>query len=93
MATDKRACARKPLPAEGQVRLPGGFHLDIKNRDISPRGARFHLKNHVVLPDTFELELLNPARTRIKRCQCQRRWQRRSEVGVRVLSYEVVSLI
>ncbi len=91
-AKETRIHRRRPYKADGFIALQSGFQFPVETINLSARGARLRLKASVILPDRFVLEVFSPDDTKIKRCECARRWQTGLEVGVRFISSQIIPL-
>ena len=91
--SEQRRADRLPMKTDGRIVMASGFKLPFNVIDISPRGAKIKLTQYVVMPDTFVIEIFSPDRTKLKRANAHRQWQRNSDVGVRFKDAVTESLV
>lgn len=90
MLADHRDHDRHEISTDGQIKLSNGFKIPIRVIDMSRSGARLRMKQFVVLPNEFEVEIFSPDRRKIKLTTSSRQWQRQSECGVKFLTSRTV---
>ena len=90
--TDNREHPRFPLDTTGTVILDTGFKIPFSVKDMSQRGAKILLSHATVLPKRFVVEIVSTDKTKLKRCNCSKQWQRGPMLGIRLLSSEMVHL-
>lgn len=89
---EKRTAARKAIAARGKIILTNGFKFDIKVRNLTTKGAQLDAGRFLILPDRFDVEIMSPCETKIKKCSTVRRWQHQNKIGVEFLSSEVLRI-
>ena len=90
--SDKRDFPRFEVNTSGTLILDTGFKLDFVVKDMSQRGAKILLSKTSILPEAFTVEIVSPDRTKVKRCEAKRQWQRGPLVGIRLLSAKTITL-
>ena len=86
MTNDLREHDRVDLHTQGQIMLSNGYKIPVSIKDMSARGAKLTMKQHVILPSEFTVEIISPDGSKVKRCQCTRQWQTQDGVGVHFLN-------
>lgn len=89
---ERRTVDRFDIETDGQVILPSGARIPFTIADISKRGAKLKLKQMLVLPSEFVIDVTSPDRKKVKRCDCQRSWQKQGLVGVKFTTARVITL-
>ena len=84
--TDQRRYDRHEISTDGFLKFSNGFKVAVKVLDMSRSGARLRLKQFVVLPNEFEVEIFSPDRRKLKITTSSRQWQRQDECGVKFLT-------
>jgi len=90
MLSEQREFDRHEIATEGQIKLTNGFKIPVKVSDMSRSGARLRMKQFVVLPNEFEVEIFSPDRTKLKLTKSSRQWQRHAECGVKFLTARTI---
>ena len=86
MQAEQRTHDRHGIETEGQLKLSNGFKIPFRVIDMSRSGARIALKQFVILPNDFQVEIFSPDRRKLKTAKVSRQWQRQNECGVKFLS-------
>ncbi len=92
MSEDLREHDRVDIHTDGRIILPNGFIIPIAIKDMSRRGARVNLKNYMILPERFTVEIFSPDRTKLKTCNSTRQWQKRNDAGVHFIDSRTISV-
>ena len=80
---DSRSEHRRRTLKAGRVVINETFStIDVVIRDLSTSGARLRFDQPCLLPDMFELVILNTNTCAPEHRMCLRRWQQGCEVGV-----------
>ncbi|WP_182482341.1 PilZ domain-containing protein [Henriciella barbarensis] len=90
--SDKRDFPRFEVNTSGTLILQTGFKMNFVVKDMSQRGAKILLNKTSILPEAFTVEFVSPDRTKVKRCEARRQWQRGPLVGIRLLSAKTIRL-
>lgn len=81
----RRAPRRRVLKA-GRISFQGNFStFDVMIRDLSDSGAKLKLTQPFIVPQTFELLILNTNTGQTERRPCVKRWQDSIHVGTEFL--------
>ena len=90
--SDQRDFPRFEVNTSGTLILETGFKMNFVVKDMSQRGAKILLNKTSILPEAFTVEIVSPDRTKVKRCEAKRQWQRGPLVGIRLLSAKTIAL-
>ena len=82
MTNEHRQHGRVDMVTNGQILLNNGYKIPVSIKDMSQRGAKLSLKQHVVLPADFTVEIISPDGSKVKRCLCTKQWQQSGQAGV-----------
>lgn len=91
-AADERDYPRYEVNTTGTAILDTGFRISFVVKDLSQRGAKILLNKTTILPHTFVVEITSPDKTKLKRCDASRQWQRGPLVGIRLLNSKTIKL-
>ena len=89
---DERVYPRYEINTTGTLILETGFKIPFVVKDLSQRGAKILLQKTTILPQSFVVEITSPDKSKIKRCDAARQWQRGPLVGVRLLNSKTIKL-
>lgn len=89
---DRRITPRYDMATDGQVVMMSGARVPFKIVNISQRGAQLRLEKMVVLNSEFMVDVFSPCRTKVKRCDARRTWQKHGLVGVKFITSRVIDL-
>ena len=89
---ERRGSQRFEMATTGQIILMSGARISFNIEDISERGARLRLSKMVVLTSEFLIDIFSPCRTKVKRCNVRRTWQKHGVVGVKFVTSNVIEL-
>ena len=92
MTDENRHYDRVDMLTQGQILLENGFKIPVSIKDMSRRGAKLSIRQHVVLPTHFTVEIISPDGRKVKRCHCTRQWQNANEAGVHFLDSKTAQI-